>query len=144
MFCSFVFFSKSCSQLALWKGILLKFCSFSKILGCPREAGMERNFIQVLFFFFLKKILGCPQLALMERILSKFCSFFQILGCPRLAGMEKELGAAETESLVEEESHIDSSELHGWKNSCNHYILPLLSLFTQSVQTCRAPTQVLL
>ena len=60
--------------------------------------------------------------------------------------MEKELGAAERESLVEEESHIDSSELDGWKNSCNHYIdiVPLLSFFTQSVQTCRAPTQVLL
>ena len=29
--------------------------------------------------------------------------------------MEKELGAAETESLVEEEVHIDSSELPDWK-----------------------------
>ena len=58
---------------------------------------MERNFIQVLFVF-----------------------FFKILGCPRLTGMEKELGAAETESLFEEEAHIDSSELYGWENSCNH------------------------
>ena len=67
--------------------------------SCPHLAMMERNFVQVLFFF-----------------------FFLILGCPRLAGMEKELGAAETESLAEEEAHIDSSELHGWKNSYNHYI----------------------
>ena len=36
--------------------------------------------------------------------------------------MEKELGAAETESLVEEEVHIDSSELHDWKNSCNQLL----------------------
>ena len=43
--------------------------------------------------------------------------------------MEKELGAAETESLAEEESHIDSSELDGWKNSCNHYIVAAFELF---------------
>ena len=64
------------------------------------------NFIQGLFFFFKK-----------------------ILGCPRLAGMEKELGAAETESLAEEEAHIDSSELHGWENSCDDYIFAAFELF---------------
>ena len=43
--------------------------------------------------------------------------------------MEKELGAAETESLAEEEAHIDSSELHGWKNSYNHYIWAAFEFF---------------
>ena len=58
--------------------------------------------------------------------------------------MEKELGAAERESLVEEESHIDSSELDGWKNSCNHYIdiVPLFYTIRSNLPSSNSSSSV--